>query len=145
MTRLPTGTVTFLFTDVEGSTKLLEQYHHVQDRHASIMRMAVTEGGGFVVSTEGDSFFAVFSDARRAVSAAVQAQRELAAAPWPSGVGLRVRMGLHTGAGILGGDNYLGLDVNRAARIAAAAHGEQILMRRRGEVCLAASRVGTAR
>jgi predicted ATPase/class 3 adenylate cyclase len=132
MTRLPTGTVTFLFTDVEGSTKLLEQlgeqYHHVQDRQASIMRMAVTEGGGFVVSTEGDSFFAVFPDARRAVSAAVQAQRELAAAPWPAGVGLRVRMGLHTGAGILGGDNYLGLDVNRAARIAAAAHGEQILM-----------------
>jgi class 3 adenylate cyclase len=63
-----------------------------------------------------------------AVSAAVQAQRELAAAPWPAGVRLRVRMGLHTGAGIVGGDNYLGLDVNRAAPIAAAAHGEQILL-----------------
>jgi class 3 adenylate cyclase len=132
MTRLPTGTVTFLFTDVEGSTKLLEQlgepYHHMQDRHASILRRAVSEGGGSVVSTEGDSFFAVFPDARHAVSAAVQAQRELAAAPWPAGVRLRVRMGLHTGAGIVGGDNYLGLDVNRAARIAAAAHGEQILL-----------------
>jgi predicted ATPase/class 3 adenylate cyclase len=132
MTRLPTGTVTFLFTDVEGSTKLLEQlgeqYRHMQDRHASILRRAISEGGGSVVSTEGDSFFAVFPDAGRAVSAAVQAQRELAAAPWPAGVRLRVRMGLHTGAGILGGDNYLGLDVNRAARIAAAAHGEQILL-----------------
>jgi predicted ATPase/class 3 adenylate cyclase len=132
MTRLPIGTVTFLFTDVEGSTKLLEQlgeqYHHVQDRHTSIVRTAFSEGGGSVVSTEGDSFFAVFPDARRAVSAAVQAQRQLAAAPWPPGVRLRVRMGLHTGAGVLGGDNYLGLDVNRAARIAAAAHGEQILL-----------------
>ena len=132
MTRLPTGTVTFLFTDVEGSTKLLEQlgeqYHEVQDRHASIIRAAVTEGGGSVVSTEGDSFFAVFPDAQRAVSAAVQADRELATAPWPASVRLRVRMGLHTGAAILGGDNYLGLDVNRAARIAAAAHGEQILL-----------------
>jgi predicted ATPase/class 3 adenylate cyclase len=132
MTRLPTGTVTFLFTDVEGSTKLLEQlgeqYRHMQDRHASILRRAISERGGSVVSTEGDSFFAVFPDAGRAVSAAVQAQRELAAAPWPAGVRLRVRMGLHTGAGILGGDNYLGLDVNRAARIAAAAHGEQILL-----------------
>ena len=132
MTRLPTGTVTFLFTDVEGSTQLLEQlgpqYHQVQDRHAAIVRAAITEGGGSIVSSEGDSFFAVFPDARRAISAAVQAQRELAAASWPRGGCLRVRMGLHTGAGILGGDNYLGLDVNRAARIAAAAHGEQILL-----------------
>jgi class 3 adenylate cyclase len=120
MTRLPTGTVTFLFTDVEGSTRLLEQlgeqYHQVQDRHASILRTAVTEGGGSVVSTEGDSFFAVFPDAQLAVSAAVQAERQLAAAPWPAGVRLRVRMGLHTGAGILGGDNYLGLDVNPSVR-----------------------------
>ena len=132
MTRLPTGTVTFLFTDVEGSTKLLEQlgerYHRAQDCHASIMRTAVAEGNGSIVSTEGDSFFAVFSDAGRAVSAAVQAQRELAATSWPTGARLRVRMGLHTGAGTLGGDNYLGLDVNRAARIAAAAHGGQILL-----------------
>ena len=80
MTRLPTGTVTFLFTDVEGSTRLLEQlgeqYHHMQDRQASIVRTAVTEGGGSVVSTEGDSFFTVFPDAGRAVSAAVQARSD---------------------------------------------------------------------
>jgi predicted ATPase/class 3 adenylate cyclase len=132
LTHLPTGTVTFLFTDVEGSTALLEQlgeqYHHVQDGHTSIVRTAVSESGGSVVSTEGDSFFVAFPDAGRAVSAAVQAQRELAAEPWTAGVRLRVRMGLHTGAGVLGGDNYLGLEVNRAARIAAAAHGEQILL-----------------
>jgi class 3 adenylate cyclase len=131
MTQLPTGTVTFLFTDIEGSTKLLEQlgqqYHQLQDRHSSIVRAAISEGGGSVVNTDGDSFFAVFADAQRALAVAVQAQRELAAAPWPAGARVRVRMGLHTGAGVLGGDNYLGLDVNRAARIAAAAHGEQVL------------------
>ncbi|MDQ4038080.1 MAG: AAA family ATPase [Actinomycetota bacterium] len=124
--------MTFLFTDVEGSTRLLEQlgerYHDVQDQHTATLREGISAHGGSVVSTEGDSFFAVFPDAQGAVSAAVQAQRELAAKPWPAGVRLRVRMGLHTGAGILGGDNYLGLDVNRAARIAAAAYGEQVLI-----------------
>ena len=132
MPDLPTGTVTFVFTDVEGSTKLLEQlgarYHDVQDRHSATVRAAISEAGGRVVSTEGDSFFAVFGDAPAAVGAAVEAQRQLATRAWPGGVELRVRMGLHTGAGILGGDNYLGLDVNRAARIAAAAHGGQVLL-----------------
>ena len=132
MAHLPVGTVTFLFTDVEGSTRLLEQlgdgYHAVQDRHTAILREAISSGGGSVVNTEGDSFFGVFPDAGAAVAAAVQAQRQLASEPWPRGIGLRVRMGLHTGAGVLGGDDYLGLDVNRAARIAAAAHGGQVLV-----------------
>ncbi|MBA2769829.1 MAG: hypothetical protein H0U35_12025 [Sporichthyaceae bacterium] len=132
MEDLPTGTVTFLFTDVEASTKLLEmlghRYGEVQHRHDAIVRAAIAEGGGHEVSTEGDSFFAVFGSPSGALLAAVSAQRELAAAPWPEGVAVRARMGLHTGEGILGGDNYLGLDVNRAARISAAAHGGQVIL-----------------
>ena len=85
--------------------------------------------GGVEVATEGDSFFVVFKSARSAVAAAAAAQRSLAAEPWPADVGsVRVRMGLHTGEGTLGGDNYIGVDVNRAARIAAAAHGGQVLL-----------------
>ena len=132
MRDLQTGTVTFLFSDVEGSTRLLERlgelYRDVQDRHAAIVRAAIVEGHGREVSTEGDSFFAVFVSPSGAVGAAVWAQRELEATRWPEGVAVRVRMGIHTGEGVLGGDNYLGLDVNRAARIAAAAHGGQVLL-----------------
>ncbi|HET6771344.1 MAG TPA: adenylate/guanylate cyclase domain-containing protein [Actinomycetota bacterium] len=132
MRDLPTGTVTFLFTDVEGSTRLLERlggrYRDIQIGHDSILRAAVAEGDGREVSTEGDSFFAVFSAPVGAISAATEAQRQLAETPWPDGAVVRVRMGLHTGEGILGGDNYLGLDVNRAARITAAAHGGQVLL-----------------
>ncbi|HEX2029456.1 MAG TPA: adenylate/guanylate cyclase domain-containing protein [Nitriliruptorales bacterium] len=123
----PPAILTFLFTDVEGSTRLLEElgerYRDVQHRHDEIVRAAIDEGDGREVSTEGDSFFAVFSAPSGAVHAAVQAQRELAATSWPGGVSVRVRMGLHTGEGILGGDNYLGMDVNRAARIAAGDMG----------------------
>ncbi len=112
----PTGTVTFLFTDVEGSSRLVEwlgeRYRDVQGCHDTILRAAFEEGDGVEVSTEGDSFFAVFPTPAGAVRAAVQAQRELAATPWPEGAAVRVRMGLHTGEGILGGDSYLGLDVN---------------------------------
>ena len=132
MRDLPTGTVTFLFTDVEGSTRLLERlgerYHDIQDAHDAILRAAIAESGGFEVSTEGDAFFAAFPTPGGAVRAATHAQRELAARAWPDGVAVRVRMGLHTGEGILGGDNYLGLDVNRGARIAAAANGGQVLV-----------------
>ena len=132
MTTLPTGTVTFLFTDIEGSTKLVqalgEAFHDVLGRHHEIMRAAIAENGGTVVSTEGDAFFAVFDSAPSAVSAAFLAQRTLEAFPWPEGAAIRVRMGLHTGEGKLGGDNYSGLDVNRAARIGAAGHGGQILV-----------------
>jgi len=129
---LPTGTVTFLFTDIEGSTRLLsalgDEYAALLQAHSEILRAAIGAHAGTEVSTEGDAFFAVFPSARDAVSAAVDAQRALAAAPWPEGSSVNVRMGLHSGEGRLGGDNYVGLDVNRAARIAAAGHGGQVLL-----------------
>jgi predicted ATPase/class 3 adenylate cyclase len=132
MAVLPTGTVTFLFTDIEGSTRLLQElgdrYAAVRDEHAAILRRAVAEAGGVEVSTEGDSFFVAFARPQAAVRAAVAAQRGLAAHDWPPGRPVRVRMGLHTGEGVLGGDNYVGLDVNRAARIAGAAHGGQVIV-----------------
>jgi predicted ATPase/class 3 adenylate cyclase len=132
MTDLPTGTITFLFTDIEGSTRLLQtlgpRYRAVQDRHAEIMRAAIMQEQGHEVRTEGDSFFVAFHSPVRAVGAAVAAQRGLADQEWPDGGQLRVRMGLHTGEGVAGGDDYLGIDVNRAARIAAAGHGGQILL-----------------
>jgi predicted ATPase/class 3 adenylate cyclase len=130
---LPTGTVTFLFSDVEGSTRLAAAlgavWPAVLERHQALLRAAFTAGGGVEVATEGDSFFVAFPSAARAIAAAVQAQRALAAEPWPPEAGdLRVRMGLHTGEGTLGADNYVGLDVHRAARIAAAAHGGQVVL-----------------
>jgi predicted ATPase/class 3 adenylate cyclase len=133
MATLPTGTVTFLFTDVEGSTRLLQQlggvsYGQVRDRHAEILRTAIALGSGLEVSTGGDSFFAVFPDPVGAVEAVVAAQRELATGDWPHGTPPRVRMGLHTGEAVLGGDDYVGIDVHRAARITAAAHGGQVLV-----------------
>ena len=132
MTDLPTGTVTFLFTDIEGSTRLLQalgdQYPAVHDKHAAIIRQAVAEAGGVEVSTHGDAFFVVFASPAGAVRAAVAAQRGLAAHDWSPGPAVRVRMGLHTGEGTLGGDDYVGIDVHRAARIADAAHGGQIIV-----------------
>ena len=110
MAELPTGTVTFLFTDIEGSTRLLrrlgEAYTPLQDEHASIMRGAIAEGSGVEIRTEGDAFFAVFPTPGGAVRAAVAAQRGLASHPWPDGSEVRVRMGLHSGDGVLGGDDY---------------------------------------
>jgi predicted ATPase/class 3 adenylate cyclase len=132
MQDLPTGTVTFMFTDIEGSTRLLERlgerYEDVQGRHDAIIRSAIAVGDGRELSTEGDSFFAVFPTPAGAVRGAVHAQRELAGTAWPDGADVQVRMGLLTGDGTLGGGNYLGLDVNRAARIGAAAHGGQVLL-----------------
>ena len=133
MRDLPTGTVTFLFTDIEGSTGLLQDlgrdgFVRQLDRHAEIVRTAVAEQGGVEIGTEGDSFFVAFPTASGALRAAVAAQRALAAHPWPDGNPIRVRMGLHTGEGVPGGDNYVGIDVNRAARIAAAGHGGQIVI-----------------
>ncbi|HZD22650.1 MAG TPA: adenylate/guanylate cyclase domain-containing protein [Acidimicrobiia bacterium] len=132
MSELPTGTVTFMFTDIEGSTKLLDQlggprYRKSQDDHAAILRRAIAAGGGVEVRTEGDSFFAVFGNALGALDAAVSAQRGLANHQWADSP-LRVRMGLHTGEGTPGGDDYVGMDVNRAARIAAAGHGGQVVV-----------------
>ncbi len=133
MPELPTGTVTFLFTDIEGSTRLLQElgdrsYRAVHDDHATIVRQAIAEGGGVEVSTEGDSFFAAFTNPAGAVQAAVAAQRALAGHDWSHGTSVWVRMGLHTGAGDPGADGYVGIDVNRAARIAAAAHGGQVII-----------------
>jgi predicted ATPase/class 3 adenylate cyclase len=129
---LPTGTVTFLFTDIEGSTALLQalgrRYDEVLSAHNRLMRESFTRFGGREIGTEGDSFFVVFAGARDAVNAAVTAQRSLAGYGFPDGVSMRVRMGIHTGEGHVVGDTYRGLDVHRAARIAAAAHGGQVLL-----------------
>ncbi len=132
MAELPTGTVTFLFSDIEGSTRLLHElgdgYAAVRGDYAAIVRRAITDGGGVEVSTEGDSFFVAFQSPVGAARAAVAAQQGLTAHDWAHGGPLRARMGLHTGEGVLGGENYLGMDVNRAARIAHAAHGGQVLV-----------------
>ncbi|HEX5827551.1 MAG TPA: adenylate/guanylate cyclase domain-containing protein [Candidatus Limnocylindrales bacterium] len=129
---LPTGTVTFLFTDIEGSTRLAfdvgVRYDALLATHHALVRESLARHGGVEVSTEGDAFFAVFSSATRAIAAALAAQQALAAHPWPADATVRVRMGLHTGDGRLGGDNYVGTDVNRAARIAGAGHGGQVLL-----------------
>jgi predicted ATPase/class 3 adenylate cyclase/Flp pilus assembly protein TadD len=128
----PTGTVTFLFSDIEGSTRLLQRvgdgYPEILEAHAKLIRQALAAHAGHEVSTEGDGFFAVFPIALDAVLAAAAVQRSLLGHPWPEGVQVRVRIGLHTGQGTLGGDDYVGLDVHRTARIASAAHGGQVLL-----------------
>ncbi|HYH27420.1 MAG TPA: adenylate/guanylate cyclase domain-containing protein, partial [Actinomycetota bacterium] len=128
----PTGTVTFLFTDVEGSTRLLQQlgepFRQALERHIDLISAAVRDSGGLVVRTEGDGVFAVFEQASSGVAAAAEAQRALASEEWPRGGRIRARMGLHTGAGIASGDDYAGIDVHRAARIAGAGHGGQVLL-----------------
>jgi YVTN family beta-propeller protein len=132
VTELPSGTVTFLFTDIEGSTRLLkelrERYGEVRAEHERLMRAAFAEAGGQEVDTQGDAFFVAFSRARDAVAGAVAAQRALAGYPWPDGAVVRVRMGIHTGEPTVGQDRYVGLGVHRAARICSAAHGGQVLL-----------------
>ena len=132
MTDLPTGTVTFLFTDIEGSTRLLhdlgDDYAAVLADHRRLLRAAFTEAGGREVDTQGDAFFVVFPRARDAVAAAIAAQRALLHHDWPSGASVRVRMGLHTGEPLSGGEGYVGIDVHRAARIGAAAWGGQVIV-----------------
>jgi class 3 adenylate cyclase/streptogramin lyase len=129
---LPRGTVTFLFTDVEGSTRLLQQlgdrYGQVLDAQRRILREAAAARDGREVDTQGDSFFFAFARANAALGAAVVAQRALAGHDWPDGAQLRVRMGLHTGEPEVGEDRYVGLGVHRAARIGGAAHGGQVLL-----------------
>jgi predicted ATPase/class 3 adenylate cyclase len=131
---LPTGTVTLLFTDVEGSTQLLERlgdrYVEVLGEHRRLLRAAFAAFEGHEVGVEGDAFFVAFAKARDAVAAAVAGQRALAGHAWPQGASPRVRMGIHTGEPILVGGDYAGLDVHRAARICSAGHGEQILLSR---------------
>jgi len=129
---LPGGTVTFLFTDIEGSTRLLQElgddYGQVVADHRRLLREIFKGAGGNEVDTQGDAFFYSFPRARDAVRAAVDGQRALASHEWPRGVDVRVRMGLHTGEPTVGDEGYVGLDVVRAARICSAGHGGQILV-----------------
>ena len=133
MSQLPGGTVTFVFTDIESSTRLLqelgdEEYGRVSSDHRRLVRETFGARGGTEIDTQGDSFFYSFARARDAVAAAVDAQRALRDHEWPEGKVVRVRMGLHTGEPQVGEEGYLGLDVVRAARISAAGHGGQILI-----------------
>jgi YVTN family beta-propeller protein len=134
MSELPSGTVTFLFTDIEGSTQLVRQlgagYAEVLAEHQRILRAAFAAHGGREVDTQGDSFFVAFRRAKDAVAAAVAAQRDLAAHPWPEGADVKVRMGLHTGEPQVGEDRYVGLGVHKASRVGSAGHGGQVLLSR---------------
>ena len=132
MAELPSGTVSMVFTDIEGSTLLLgrlgQNYLDALDGHRRILRAAWAGHEGTEMGTEGDSFFVVFPTAGAAVTAAVEGQRGLDAHSWPGGEVLRVRIGIHTGSPELHEDSYWGMDVHRAARIAGSAHGGQVVM-----------------
>ena len=129
---LPSGTVTFLFTDIEGSTRLLkalgDRYEQVLAEHQRLLRGAFAAHNGHEVDTQGDSFFVAFRRAKDAVAAALDAQRALAANEWPDGLAVRVRMGIHTGEPVVGEQRYTGIGVHRAARIGAVGHGGQVLL-----------------
>ena len=134
MRQLPTGTLTLFFTDIEGSTRLLQQ---LGDKYASVLRdcrrllrTAFQLGNGYEVDTQGDGFFIVFERAVDAVTSAITAQRALFTTDWPNEVEVRVRIGIHTGEPELAEEGYIGLDVHRAARIMSAAHGGQVLLSR---------------
>jgi predicted ATPase/class 3 adenylate cyclase len=126
MRELPTGTVTFLFTDIEGSTRLLDElgdhYAEVLGQHRRVLRDAIGRHGGVEVDTQGDAVFAAFARAGDAFAAAADAQRALVAGP------VRARMGIHTGEPALTEEGYVGMDVHRAARVAAAGHGGQVVV-----------------
>jgi predicted ATPase/class 3 adenylate cyclase len=141
--RLPEGTVTLLFSDIEGSTRLLAQlgdrYAGLLADHHRILRSAFLEHGGREVDAQGDGLFAVFRRAGDALAAAIAAQRSLADHAWPGGAAVRVRMALHTGEPVLDRGRYVGLDVHRAARLCAAAHGGQVLLSRTTHALVAES------
>jgi DNA-binding SARP family transcriptional activator/class 3 adenylate cyclase/WD40 repeat protein len=128
----PCGTVTFLFTDIEGSTRLFRRLGHayvdVLERHRRLVRGAVASEGGVEVSSEGDGFLFAFSSAAAALGASVAAQRALGDEPWPSQAVIRVRMGLHTGEAVPRDGDYIALPVHQAARVRDAAHGGQVLL-----------------
>jgi len=132
MGELPSGTITMLFSDIEGSTALLnrlgDRYGEALSAQRALVRTAVSAGGGHEMGTEGDSFFVVFESAGDAVGCCLAAQRALAGHGWPGGVAVRVRMGLHSGEPLRHEEGYIGLEVHRAARIAAAAHGGQVVL-----------------
>ena len=132
MSELPSGTVTLLFTDIEGSTVLLrqlrERYGEVLAEQYGILQTAIGAESGHEIGTQGDAVFAVFQKPKGALLAAAAAQRALTDHPWPEEVRLRVRMGVHTGEVTIAADNYVGLALHRVARICAAGHGGQILV-----------------
>jgi class 3 adenylate cyclase len=132
MPNLPSGTVTFVFTDIEGSTSLLkrlgDRYAELLAQHRRLLRETFAAYDGQEIDTQGDAFFFSFPRARQAVAAAVDAQRAHDDATWPDGVAVRVRMGLHTGEPLVGEEGYTGLDVVRAARIAGSGRGGQVLL-----------------
>jgi len=144
MHQLPTGTVTFLFTDIEGSTALLQllgvRYTDVLTECRDLLRAAFQAYSGQEVDTQGDAFFVAFAHATDAVSAAVAAQHALALHTWPEGVAVRVRMGPHTGEPQLSSIGYVGLDVHHAVRIMSARHGGQILTGATGDAAVKAQR-----
>src|SRR5881275_769219 len=123
---LPSGTVTFLFTDIEGSTRLLHElgdaYADALAEHRRVLRAAFARHGGVEVDTQGDAFFVAFARASNALAAAQEAQAGL------DGGAVRVRMGVHTGEPLVTEEGYVGIDVHRAARIASVGHGGQILV-----------------
>src|SRR5690348_12933174 len=124
MADLPRGTVAFLMTDIEGSTRLVRDlapaYPQLVGAHFRALGDAVAANGGTLVSSEGDSIFAVLPSARQAVLAAIDGQRAIAAHPWPGETAVRVRMGVNVGEAVLGGRDYTGLEVHRTARVMAA-------------------------
>jgi class 3 adenylate cyclase len=131
---LPSGTVTLLFTDIDGSTELVkglrERYHEVLAEHRRLLRSAFADHGGSEIDTQGDAFFVVFGGARAAAAAAVAAQRALAGHQWPDDTRVLVRMGLHTTEPYLGEERYAGVGLTRAARLCTLAHGGQVLLSR---------------
>ncbi len=129
---LPAGIVVFVFTDIEGSTRLFRQlgdgYVHTLERHNELLRHAWSHHGGHEVKTEGDGFFVAFEDADDAVGACVRAQRALAAEAWGDGISVRARMGIHAGLAYPRGHDYVAIAVHQSARVESAAHGGQILV-----------------
>jgi class 3 adenylate cyclase len=133
MTELPSGTVTFLFTDIEGSTMRLKElgvegYSEVLVRHNELLRSAFAAHGGVEVESLGDGLFVVFQCAADALAAVTESQRALAAEPWPTRRPIGVRMGLHTGEALVRGGTYVGYAVHHAARIGDMGHGGQALL-----------------
>ena len=143
MSPLPTGTLTLLFSDIEGSTSLLNglgsRWGEALSAQRRILRAAFEAHRGREMGTEGDSFFVVFTSAQEALLAAIEGQRALAGYDWPGGVALRVRIGLHTGEPERYEGDYIGIDVHRAARIMATAHGGQIVLSATTQELVAAS------
>ena len=129
----PSVTRAFLFSDIEGSTRLEQAvgtatYAELRERHRALVRSAIAEYGGLEQGTEGDSFFVAFGAADQAINTALAAQRALASEPWPDGAAVRVRMGINAGTASVAGGSLVGLAINRAARIATVAHGGQVLV-----------------